>query len=1223
MPSTGRAKAPEPAVEIPDLRSLGPAYDERRHGRNAAVLVKALRDESPNAAKNIAVAGHYGSGKSSVILGVQAKLDKFDVKWVNLSLSSLGVDDTRRARIQEDGTLPPLTNLIQKEIVKQLLYRKAPADMPGSRYFRIDSFRAAPAALWASAVAIGFFVVAVLLGLVRRVDEVAPKDVADGPAWAPWLVVALLAALVGAVFFLGLRSLQNRIRVDSVSAGGAAVSLSKKENSFFDEYLDEIVYFFQRTKTRVAIFEDLDRFRDPHIFETLRELNTVLNNSEQVKARPVRFVYAVRDSIFEQLEVDAGAAEEETGEAVTRASALESAPPSNRTKFFDLVVPMVPFITHRSARDLLEAEFADAAVRPSPALINLVGGRLTDMRLIHNIRNEFEIYRASVLGDEGLKGLTADRLFAMMVYKNTHLEDFENIRLGKSRIDQAHRAFSKMVEYQAAHQSARSKAALTQAKSAALWDRRAKAAGERLQAVLPILHRMRGGDGSPVVTYQSETYDLSSLGSAPLWRSLFRTREAVLLGQRGYGAVNISFDELVTVVGAEAAGMDDAVDEDAERLREQSRCALETKEFVRRATMAELMARTDLRMATDDDVERNLDEIVAGLVSPLARELLAKGYLDENFTLYCSDFYGVAISLSAMNFILHSVQKDRPMPRFRFDEASSIEAVEKETGSRFLEGESVYNIEVFDHYLTEHPDRLAPALDKLAARATADPSFLDAYLTDGTAKERFVRELAARWPGLFVHVVENAPLATEPAVELVDAAVRNSVRDVRYESSDRVAEFIAEHYAQMDAFTQQVDTDKAADLASLLRRLGAELPDLAQLGEEQRRAVVIAGLYPVTRGNLLAALGDGAGLALDVLKAHDQNVYARSLARPDDYLEALSDEDVTVDDPDAFVDVLTDVLKATERIVLPVAQRASEGCQVADLAELPPSSWPAVVSARRFRATASNVSKFVNEHGVTSDLATALSTRDLVDVEELEEEARLQLAYALVEADSPTSNIRVRLVSQLHLPNGLEPERMSGDSLVMLPALLAAGLVPDDEDTYATVSDRPFEFRETYFAASKALASYVTSLPLSADDLAGVMRSGRVAADVKRAIADDADFVADRLSRPGAIAICQWASRGQEVSVDLLVALSNAGAPADYVLPLLEPHLRSIELHVLDEILGALGEEYEPLTRTGRHRPRLNRRDGTTALLDELKRRDRVSSFSDAMMGGIRVHMRQ
>ncbi|WP_204038546.1 YobI family P-loop NTPase, partial [Micromonospora qiuiae] len=392
-----RQSASQP--DVPVLRSLGPAFDENLHGRHAAVLLEALADRSVRAATNIALAGHYGSGKSSVILGVQQGLDKRKIKWVNLSLSSLGVDDTTRARIQPDGTLPPLTNLIQKEIVKQLLYRKAPADMPGSRYFRIDAFRPWPAVFGAAVVAVVFFVIAVLFGLVNRVEKMGPQTLVTSHGWVPWAIVGGLGVLVGVICFWGWRALRSRVRVESISAGGAAVTLSAKENSYFDEYLDEIVYFFQRTRTRVAIFEDLDRFRDPHIFETLRELNTVLNNSEQIRSRPVRFVYAVRDSIFEQLNVDAvpdGGADADAGGAGLRASARETAPSANRTKFFDLVVPMVPFLTHRSSRDLLAAEFAESDEGPSAALVNLVGGHLTDMRLIRNIRNEFEIYRVSV-----------------------------------------------------------------------------------------------------------------------------------------------------------------------------------------------------------------------------------------------------------------------------------------------------------------------------------------------------------------------------------------------------------------------------------------------------------------------------------------------------------------------------------------------------------------------------------------------------------------------------------------------------------------------------------------------------------------------------------------------------------------------------------------------------------------------------------------------------------
>jgi hypothetical protein len=1211
---------------VPVLRSLGPAYEENLHGRHAAVLLKVLSDNPVNTAKNIAIAGHYGSGKSSVILGVQAGLDERKIHWVNLSLSSLGIDDMKRARIQQDGTLAPLTNLIQKEIVKQLLYRKAPADMPGSRYFRIDSFRPWPAATWGAAVAVGFFVIAVLLGLVNRVETMGPRALVTRHEWVAWVIVAGLGVFLGGVWFLGLRALQSRMRVESVSAGGAAVKLSAKENSYFDEYLDEIVYFFQKTKTQVAIFEDLDRFRDPHIFETLRELNTVLNNSEQIRSRPVRFVYAVRDSIFEQLKVDAapdGDADAETDAASLRASALESAPSANRTKFFDLVVPMVPFITHRSARDLLAAEFTESDERPSTALVNLVGAHLTDMRLIRNIRNEFEIYRTSVLGEKGLKGLTADRLFAMMVYKNLHLEDFEAIRLGISKIDDAHQAFRDMVKHQTGHQAAVSKVALDRVASNALWGKHAKTAGERLQKTLSIVHRATRHGGEPVLRYRSENYALSDLTSRDFWRSLYETRERVQLHQPGYGgAVNLSFDDVIALVGDGAAALDDAVKADVEGLLRASRAARKTKDFVAKATMAELMARTDLVMPTDGGVERNLDAIVTDLVSPLAHDLLAKGYIDENFTLYCSDYHAIAISLSAMNFILHCVQPDRADHRFRFDEAASIDAVEKEMGARFLDGESVFNLEVFDHYLPTRPERLDNALDKLVVRIETDPSFVDAYVMDGAARELFVSQLAPRWNGVFVHLVEKAPFDLAAAIALVDAAVRSAARDVDYESSPRVAAFFSEHYAQMQAFVGAADASKADDAAVLVRRLGAQVSDLAVLGDAQRKAVVTAGLYPVTRANLSAALGEGTALALDVVKVTNAAVYKHILENLDDYLNILEEDEVTVDAPDEFVAVLGDVAGAAESAVLPVAGGASESCQVADLQELDDRAWTAVVSSSRFAPTVRNVSRFVGKFGVSEELVETLHLVNLSEVDKVEEESRFDLGYALANAEDLHAAARVRLVEQLELPSGLDPERLTDAGLKLLPALLAAELVPDAAETYARVSGRPFAFREEYFAASKRLASYMCKLPLSSDDLPKVVRSRRVAPAVKRAIADDVEFISGRLSRQGAIAICEWAAKGNTVSVELLVKLSGAGAPAEHVLSLLEPHLPDIDLPVLDQILLALGDEYEPLTRVGRHRPKLKEREGTEKLLNELMRRDRVSSFSQAFLGGIRVNMR-
>lgn len=1217
-----RSQPSELQAGVPVLRSLGPSYEPKLHGRHAEVLLRVLTDNSENPAKNIALSGHYGSGKSSVILGVQNGLTDKEVCWVNLSLSSLGIDDTQRVRVQEDGSLAPLTNLIQKEIVKQLLYRKAPADMPGSRYLRIDDFRAWPAAIWGMAVAVGFFVVTVLLGLVKRVEKMGPQDLVTSHDWVPWAIVAGFGALLGGVWFLGMKSLQSRVRVESVSAGGAAVQLSAKENSYFDEYLDEIVYFFQRTKTQVAIFEDLDRFKDPHIFETLRELNTVLNNSEQIKVRPVRFVYAVRDSIFEQLQRGGPGEDERVKETTLPASKLESAPVANRTKFFDLVVPMVPFLTHRSARDLVAAEFTESTVQPDSALVNLVGANLTDMRLIRNIRNEFEIYHASILGEEGLEGLTADRLFAMMVYKNLHLEDFEAIRHGASKIDEAHQAFRDMVKYQTRHQATVSKRAMDQAASSGLWDKHAKAAGERLQTVLPLLHRASRRSGQPVLRLQGQDYELPSLTGGSFWRALFETREQTQLFAPGYGtSASLAFDELIALAGESAAALDADVEADIAGLERTSRTALAVKEQVSKATMSQLMARTDLKMPNHEG-EQNLNDIVASLVSPLARDLIAKGYIDENFTLYCSDYHAIAISVSAMNFILHCVQSDVADHRFRFDEPASIEAVEKETGSRFLDGMSVFNIEVFDYYLTTNPTKLEPALEKFVVKVGDDPSFLDAYLLDGASSKKLISLLAPHWPGIFVYLIETSPVPKAELTTLVDGALRSAKQTVDYVTSDRVTGFVSREYDHMDAFVGPAKADEAEDLARIVRGLDIEISVLHSLGEAQRTAIVVAGLYPVTRPNLLAAVGAGGTLALDGLKTNHPNVYKHALANLHDYLDALTNDEVTVNESDAFVEALADVLAADGALVGAVAERASEDCEVADLSDLDGTAWSGVVAAGRFAPTVWNVSQFVSNFGVTDELAENLTDRHLTAAGDLEVDPRLSLAYAFAESERLTEEDTVRLIGQLGLPNGLTPDQLAGTGLTIVPALLEAGLLPDTVETYGCISDRDYAFREKYLGVSKDLATYVTELPLSKDDLPRLMKSRRVATAVKRAIADDVEFVRERLTRAGAIAICEWADMGQATSAELLIELSKADAPAERILSLLEPHLPDIALEDLDQVLAALGEEYEPLTYPGHHRPKLKNRPGTEQLLDELKKRSRVSSYGLGLLGGLKVNMR-
>ena len=73
------------------------------------------------------------------------------------------------------------------------------------------------------------------------------------------------------------------------------------------------MYFFESTTYDTVFIEDLDRFNQPNIFIKLRELNTVINNYDNIK-RKVVFIYAIKDDMFKDEE---------------------------RTKFFDFIVRKV------------------------------------------------------------------------------------------------------------------------------------------------------------------------------------------------------------------------------------------------------------------------------------------------------------------------------------------------------------------------------------------------------------------------------------------------------------------------------------------------------------------------------------------------------------------------------------------------------------------------------------------------------------------------------------------------------------------------------------------------------------------------------------------------------------------------------------------------------------------------------------------------------------------
>lgn len=235
----------------------------------------------------------------------------------------------------------------------------------------------------------------------------------------------------------------SRLTINSFSNGPASLSLEKEQPSFFNKYRDELIYFFEVNRIDAVLFEDLDRFERPLIYEELRNLNTIINCAPGIK-KPVKFVYAVRDSLFDDESFTSDQIDDDCSY-----SSRNIVRGSSRTKLFDLIISVTPFIAAYSSYEYLHELFSDYITELKKSniiegtnfedLLRLSSSYLSDMRLLKSIRNDYMIMSEELVFDKSAThnnklGLREGSLFAIVIYKNLYPTEFELLRMGKGKL---------------------------------------------------------------------------------------------------------------------------------------------------------------------------------------------------------------------------------------------------------------------------------------------------------------------------------------------------------------------------------------------------------------------------------------------------------------------------------------------------------------------------------------------------------------------------------------------------------------------------------------------------------------------------------------------------------------------------------------------------------------------------------------------------------------------
>lgn len=363
--------------------------------------------------RNIAVTGHYGSGKSSVAntcineMGIGDK-----VLRISMSTFSLPVD-----------TKPVGDNLysddIEYKIVQHLLYKCDKAKIPHSGFKQIRLPKEVNFSSYVIYTLIAFVCYIIAFEpTIFQIDsfyDAYHKLFGKEVGWWINLIADAVAVayLIRYLWEVGkmLASKLHQIRSVKVEAKGVKLEASKDaEVSVFNRYLDEIVYIIQSNKYDYILFEDLDRLdNSDRLFLKIRELNMLINESETFKSqkRVVRFIYAIRDDVF------------------TR---------ELRTKCFDYIVAVVPVVDHYNVTDYLIKQYKSKGLFKTvdtPVLEQLLN-RVSGLRELKNIVNEYTLFQKSLKthlsgDDENYE----QKLLAVIVYKNLFPQDFARAYLKK------------------------------------------------------------------------------------------------------------------------------------------------------------------------------------------------------------------------------------------------------------------------------------------------------------------------------------------------------------------------------------------------------------------------------------------------------------------------------------------------------------------------------------------------------------------------------------------------------------------------------------------------------------------------------------------------------------------------------------------------------------------------------------------------------------------------
>lgn len=408
-----------------------------------------------NRITNIAISAPYGIGKSSVLESFFEKR-KFEypfyvkitnswIRFINqkkqkflFSASLISeIDDYDFINIPNFFSDNIDTKDLQQKIIEQLLFKANYKRFPYSKIKRINA-KSPILNFLTYILIISFILPLIYLYLNFFQAGINFFEVFDQFNYIETLSIIYSLLGLSICIYLLFKKIIILFSKSTINGKGTLgpfeLSTSNEQNSInaFNIYSEELIYYFKRSRQKYIIFEDLDRFENPEIFQELRELNLSLNK----RFPKIVFIYSLQDKIFKH---NVKGKKDIEG----KVSFSEDSIVRQKAKFFDYVIPIFPntsfynswLTINEELNKYPELEQGKSSILPSEEFLKKIGYFLKDKRMIILIVKEYRTYINILLkisDGKNFKLINPDTLFGIITYKNYFPDDFEKIGYGNS-----------------------------------------------------------------------------------------------------------------------------------------------------------------------------------------------------------------------------------------------------------------------------------------------------------------------------------------------------------------------------------------------------------------------------------------------------------------------------------------------------------------------------------------------------------------------------------------------------------------------------------------------------------------------------------------------------------------------------------------------------------------------------------------------------------------------